>query len=39
MDYNSEYNYKLYDTTYEANLNTKVSFVNEMINYNKERAK
>ncbi|CAD8116585.1 unnamed protein product [Paramecium sonneborni] len=39
MEYNSEYNYKFYDTTYRAILNTKESFVNEMINYNKEKAK
>ncbi|CAD8198656.1 unnamed protein product [Paramecium pentaurelia] len=39
MEYNSEYNNKFYDTNYQANLNTKESFVNEMINYNKEKAK
>ncbi|CAD8085872.1 unnamed protein product [Paramecium primaurelia] len=39
MEYNSEYNKKFYDTIYQANLNTKESFVNEMINYNKEKAK
>lgn len=39
MEYNSEYNDKFYDTTYQAKLNTKESFVNEMINYNKEKAK
>ncbi|CAD8109283.1 unnamed protein product [Paramecium sonneborni] len=39
MEYNSEYNHKFYDTTYRAILNSKESFVNEMINYNKEKAK
>lgn len=39
MEYKQEYNYKFYDTTYRAILNTKESFVNKMINYNKEKAK
>ncbi|CAD8100373.1 unnamed protein product [Paramecium primaurelia] len=39
MEYQSEYNHKFYDTTYRTILNTKESFVNEMINYNKEKAK
>lgn len=39
MEYNSEYNYKFFDTTYRAILRTEDSFVNEMINFNKERAK
>lgn len=39
MEYDSEYNYKFLDTTYRAILRTEDSFVNEMINFNKERAK
>ncbi|CAK79089.1 unnamed protein product (macronuclear) [Paramecium tetraurelia] len=39
MEYNSEYNYKFFDTTYRAILNSEESLVNGLINFNKERAK
>ena len=38
MEYNSLYNYKFLDTTYRALIRNEDSFVNEMINFNKERA-
>ncbi|CAD8204594.1 unnamed protein product [Paramecium octaurelia] len=39
MEYNSEYNYKFFDTTYRAILHGDESLVNGLINFNKERAK
>ncbi|CAD8188881.1 unnamed protein product [Paramecium pentaurelia] len=39
MEYNSEYNYKFFDTTYRAILHSEDSLVNGLINFNKERAK
>lgn len=39
MEYNSEYNYKFFDTTYRAILHSEESLVNGLINFNKERAK
>ncbi|CAK56959.1 unnamed protein product (macronuclear) [Paramecium tetraurelia] len=39
MEYNSEYNYKFFDTTYRAILQSDESLVNGLINFNKERVK
>ncbi|CAD8070702.1 unnamed protein product [Paramecium sonneborni] len=39
MGYNSEYNYKFFDTTYRAILHSEESLVNGLINFNKERIK
>ncbi|CAD8090713.1 unnamed protein product [Paramecium sonneborni] len=39
MGYNSEYNYKFFDTTYRAILHSEESIVNGLINFNKERVK
>ena len=39
MEYNSDFNYKFFDTSYRALIRNEDSFVNEMINFNKERAK
>lgn len=39
MEYNSEYNYKFFDTTYRAILHSEESLVNGLINFNKERVK